>query len=320
MARTQNVTYLIIGGGLSGLTLASELSAKESSWLLVDKGRGWGGRLATRRTDDSGFHDHGAPEIHLSDRTLERLRGRWPELVLYPGLTARDARSGWRPGPGFGMTEIPKHMAHRLTSEKLCLNTRVSALRQSETGRLFAEIENSEERIFAQHVFLSCPIEQSRQLIADVMEIPEDWKRPQHSPCLSLLFSVPQGISPKLISDLNANGSVSRAFVSSRTENHAHCTVQMTADWSADAWPLDESGRLQLLLRELNLNSTALTQGHQLKAWRYAEPVNAVAEPFWSARTKGDSWVTCFGDVFCDGLGAESAFRSAWAVAESLSR
>ena len=40
---------LIIGGGMAGLTAASELQGAGCRVLVLDKGRGVGGRLASRR-------------------------------------------------------------------------------------------------------------------------------------------------------------------------------------------------------------------------------------------------------------------------------
>ncbi|RYF72060.1 MAG: FAD-dependent oxidoreductase, partial [Cytophagaceae bacterium] len=52
-------TTLILGAGLAGLTAARELTRQGHTILIFDKGRGVGGRLATRRIAD-GRADHGA--------------------------------------------------------------------------------------------------------------------------------------------------------------------------------------------------------------------------------------------------------------------
>ena len=54
-----NTETLIIGAGLSGLSAAQTLVRSGRSVLVVDKGRGVGGRLATRRIGDATL-DHGA--------------------------------------------------------------------------------------------------------------------------------------------------------------------------------------------------------------------------------------------------------------------
>ena len=55
----QPVDTLVIGAGLSGLCAAGDLQQAGHSVLVVDKGRGLGGRLAGRRIGEASF-DHGA--------------------------------------------------------------------------------------------------------------------------------------------------------------------------------------------------------------------------------------------------------------------
>lgn len=62
---TTNTTQcLIIGGGMAGLTAATLLQQQDIEVTILDKGRGIGGRLATRRVEDPGaglgVFDYGA--------------------------------------------------------------------------------------------------------------------------------------------------------------------------------------------------------------------------------------------------------------------
>jgi len=67
---TQTTDILILGAGLAGLLAAADLQASGFQSLVVDKGRGVGGRLASRRIGSATF-DHGAQFI--TARTP-----RWP--------------------------------------------------------------------------------------------------------------------------------------------------------------------------------------------------------------------------------------------------
>jgi len=57
---------LVIGAGISGLLCATQLQAAGLSTLVLDKGRGVGGRMATRRIGDTTF-DHGAQFFTVRD-------------------------------------------------------------------------------------------------------------------------------------------------------------------------------------------------------------------------------------------------------------
>ncbi|TGN44114.1 FAD-dependent oxidoreductase, partial [Paracoccus liaowanqingii] len=57
---SERIRVAIIGAGLAGLTCAGRLAQAGLSVTLFDKGRGPGGRLATRRADDGLRFDHGA--------------------------------------------------------------------------------------------------------------------------------------------------------------------------------------------------------------------------------------------------------------------
>lgn len=63
---------LIIGAGISGITLARTLTAAGRQCVVVDKGRGVGGRMSTRRRDDLRF-DHGAQFITVRDQRVQRI-------------------------------------------------------------------------------------------------------------------------------------------------------------------------------------------------------------------------------------------------------
>ena len=71
---------LVVGAGVCGTTAARELRAHGCLVSLVDKGRGAGGRLSTRRTDEGPFN-HGAPSFLMSPGSAELALWREAGLV-----------------------------------------------------------------------------------------------------------------------------------------------------------------------------------------------------------------------------------------------
>jgi renalase len=100
----------VIGAGMAGLVAARTLADRGAAVTVFDKGRGVGGRMATRRTAEGWTFDHGAPAAHgVSPDPAARLAGAAGEggLVGLPGMSGLaaplaaglDLRCGVEVGP-----------------------------------------------------------------------------------------------------------------------------------------------------------------------------------------------------------------------------
>ncbi len=70
----------VIGAGIAGVSCALQLARAGWRVTLIDKSRGWGGRMATRKTEFGGF-DHGAQYFTVRDARFERALAAHPGLV-----------------------------------------------------------------------------------------------------------------------------------------------------------------------------------------------------------------------------------------------
>ena len=111
---------LIIGAGMAGLTAARELTSQGWDVVVLDKGRGVGGRMATRRIEQARL-DHGAqyfsattPEFQqlVQQLVADKVVGQWP---LEQTDTADPlVSSPYYIGPD-GMNAVAKTLSRELT-------------------------------------------------------------------------------------------------------------------------------------------------------------------------------------------------------------
>ena len=107
---------LIIGTGVSGLIAAREIQRAGRSVLLLDKGRGLGGRLASRRIGAATF-DHGAQFITTRDARFEEILTQGAQAGVMEEwcrgfCAAADGHTRWRGQPA--MTAFAKYLAQGL--------------------------------------------------------------------------------------------------------------------------------------------------------------------------------------------------------------
>jgi len=185
---------IVIGAGISGLLAAAGLQSGGARVLVLDKGRGVGGRLATRRTD-SGVFDHGAQFFTARDPQFRSRVEEWQAagivkawatgFALADGTFKRDGET--RFCGVSGMSSIAKHLAHGL-------DVRVNAkvVRVQTEGRGWVVTTDAGERFSGRALLLTPAVPQSLELLAtgDFL-LPEpvrgELRQIAYAPCLAVL-------------------------------------------------------------------------------------------------------------------------------------
>lgn len=210
---------LIIGAGISGLSAATQLVQLNSNLKIcvVDKGRGVGGRMATRRSSTNDDHnandfvwDHGAQFLRFRSEEGQQLGQKWLEqnhlfnwlnelpqwksrkILQHPDLTARYAGLN-------GMTTIPKYLAHLFLENEhvdLRCHYKVAELKQIELNskQLWQLRPEVGSELLGRTVLLTAPVPQSIALFETISDLSSDAYEPlrqiQYEPCLALLIGV----------------------------------------------------------------------------------------------------------------------------------
>ena len=313
---------LVIGAGMAGLTAAEALSRAGRDVLVVDKGRGVGGRMASRRIGEATF-DHGAQFVTAEDAAFAQTVARWQEAgVVEEWYRDPDARGEghprWRGRPS--MSGIAKHLSRNLDVRCTC---RVASLRRD--GRAWIADLDTGEAIRARAVLLTPPPPQAQALLEAggvnlSTSVRDRLGRLVYERCLAVLavldgpsrIPAPGLVEPAagpiaLIADNMAKG-VSRVPA---------VTIHATAEYSFEAWDRDrqECGRDLLKTAEPWLG--AAVKDFQVHGWRFSRPT-AVDEEFCLLVNQSPPLILA-GDAFA-GPRVESAALSGQAAAVALLR
>ena len=309
---------VVIGAGLSGLMAARGLHAAGHDVTVFDKGRGPGGRLATRRIGNAHF-DHGAQFFTARDDTFAALVHGWQaEGLVYEWCRGFGANGDGHPRYAVhgGMNALAKHLAAGL--DVRC-NTLVFAVRPG-TQRAWSVALDDGTAIHADAVVTTCPLPQSYSLIVSAeVHVPEPLWRTGYDSTLSLLAVLDRP------SSVPAPGGVQDAigftFVA---DNQAKgisdvpsLTVHADPEWSHEHWDEAPSVAHALLLAAATpwIGGATVVES-QLKRWRFATPRTIWPEPCWQADGARGPLVLA-GDAFA-GPRVEGAALSGRAAAAAL--
>ena len=122
------IPIVIIGAGMAGLACARRLADAGLAPVVLDKGRGFGGRVASRRAGSLQF-DHGAQYMNAHGSDF---------AAVLRNLGETGALAGWQDGTGHthsvgvpGMSAIPKALGAGLDIRK---NSKVVRIAQDPEG------------------------------------------------------------------------------------------------------------------------------------------------------------------------------------------
>ena len=168
---------VVIGAGLSGLTAAQRLHQAGFRVVVVDKSRGLGGRLATRRIGPTAI-DHGCQYLQPADSALSPILALLESGVLRPWqpecfeLTPDGALTAMSPKELYvapqGMSAVAKTLALGLTIQRHWLATALTPLPQGWRieGDCLGQTEPLKPKAFeARAVIVAIPASQAAALM-----------------------------------------------------------------------------------------------------------------------------------------------------------
>ncbi|MCZ7544317.1 MAG: FAD-dependent oxidoreductase [Anaerolineae bacterium] len=282
--RTNTLPCIVVGAGIAGLLAAQALGARGVPTVVLDKGRGVGGRMATRRMGEAVF-DHGAQFFTVRDQRFGNLVDQWQAdgVVVAWARGFADAAGGMarcRTPPRYrgidGMTAIAKHLARKLDVRR---NTRVTAIRWQEDG--WAAHTESGDTVMGRALVLTPPVPQSLALLAaGGLALPADVRDAlsaiTYTPCIALLARLEGPSQVPEPGGLSLTANRSRGWPTTRAKGispHAPAiTVHAGPAFSSAHWEAEDAQIARTLLA-----AAGRWIGHDVcsvhvQRWRYSRP------------------------------------------------
>jgi hypothetical protein len=306
---------VVVGAGIAGLLLARELKARGQDVVVLEKSRGLGGRLATKRAGEAVF-DQGAQYFTAKSERFSALVKDWQEcgvVANWPGASAH------RFIGSKGMNALGKFLAEGLEVRR---EWKVSEARR-EQDEWVLQVENQPE-LRSDRLVLTAPVPQSLALLkAGGVALPEALAEElaglKYHPCLALLVTLsgpsavpPEGIVPETgpvrwLAD-NTKKGISPGVAGA-------VTVHLRPEFAAEHYAKTEAELAPLVLPEIARWLGAEVSGVVLHRWKFSEPITTYAEPcVW----RPELGLGFAGDAF-GGPRVEGAAISGLALADKMS-
>ena len=314
---------LVIGAGISGLICAAELQKAGMQVVVLDKGRGPGGRMSTRRGMGAARIDHGAQFFTVRDPRWQV----WVDAMLTEGVVREWFRKApWDNNPeGYprycgidGMNAIPKFIAGEL---EVVSSTQVSSL-QYIGGNWVVESFDG-DRFSGRELVLSIPLPQAWSLLENSET---DWARDETRAALQAVryekglatlvrlrgpSAVPEPGCLKLEDDVlvwiadNQQKGISK---------EPALTLHASAAFAARHWDSSDEARGGLMLEAARPWLGEGVAEFTCHRWGFTLPLNPFKQRFFR---NSDLNLTLIGDAF-GGPRVEGAVLSGLAAAEAM--
>jgi renalase len=309
---TDTPRIVIIGAGIAGLACAHRLGEAGLKPVLFDKGRGPGGRLATRRATDSLQFDHGAQYVTAKGGGF---------AALLAAAEAAGALARWRAESDKprhvgtpGMNALAKHLARGL--DVRC-GAPVSGIHR-DGDEWVVLVDGAAQR--CDRVVITVPAPQIAGLLGATHPLLDELAGVRMDPCLTLMAAFTTDAPRPFISRADdADALAWIALDASKPGRPAGATwvAQASPAWSATHLELAPDAIAALMLPMLCARLGAPQSCVTLAAahrWRHARVATPLGRPFLRDATRtlhaGGDW--------CLDARVEAAWTSGDAIARDI--
>ena len=279
---------LILGAGISGLTAGRTLAESGKAVKILDKGRGVGGRVATRwkgtRDDIQGRWDHGAQFVTFrSEKLISKLKEWDAWSVLDEWIPSHSDTSLMRHRPLEGMNGFAKALAAPLDIER---SQRIVTLNKTEDG--WVACSESGDTFEAKQVISTIPTPQVLDLIhASKWSLSDEEFQMLHlvtyDRCLSLLAETAEPVTLDHNGYLRVDSGVLESVISHQQKGISSAptfTANATAAFSLEWYDRDRSTAASVLRAALQELLESSIVSVQLHGWKFSKASQRIPAPF----------------------------------------
>jgi predicted NAD/FAD-dependent oxidoreductase len=309
---------VVIGAGISGLLCAHRLHSQGVSVVVLEKSRGVGGRMATRRLF-GGRADHGAQYFTCRNPRFQGLIDGWlDEGVVREWFRHLPEDSNPAGYPRYcgaeGMTSVPKTLA--LDLEVHCGQ---QVIQLDRAGAHWTVTTKSGDCFLCRELIITAPLPQAATLLHDSSMDPEIVPgaiRYEKGIAAMVLLDGASGLPD--FGGLKPGSKVLSWIADNRMKGISGDTTIVTlhssAEFADQYWDEPDEVRGRIMIDELKEYICAKPLDFVCHRWRYTTPLNPCPE---RCRREESVQLTLAGDAF-GGPRIEGAALSGLAAADAL--
>jgi predicted NAD/FAD-dependent oxidoreductase len=321
---------LVIGSGIAGLTLARQLHQAGKKVIILDKGRGIGGRLATRRISDDagreGSADFGAQFFTIKSEEFRNFSRDWfDQPIVREWFDRKPVEPPHKSGRLFprymgltGMRSIAYHLGRDMDIRQ---QQKVVEIRRDRQWQVTVE---DGDAFYSSALVLTMPIPQALELLAPELFTSEveafhNLQKVRYHRCITVMgiLKNPSRLPPPGAIALE-NDTIMWITDNQRkgiSPNLPTYTIHCTPAFSLSRWETPEPDILQEITPKAEELFGSLLFTARIHRWKYANPEVAYPAPFLMIRQPVP--LILAGDGFVEGR-IESAALSGMTAARAL--
>lgn len=335
----KNNNIAIIGAGISGLVLASNLVAHGYYVTLFEKSRGGSGRTSTRYADTYEF-DHGSPyfttrtpefKAFASDMLAKNVISQWQPKINTIAIDSKPFKSAWFEPHyvGYGrMNNLAKYLLSEISDKiTLHLGTEISKIENKNQITLIDKKEQSYNGF--DRLVITAPAPQAYNLLPNDVPYREKIKSVEMSPAYCVMIGLKKPLKTETGLYICKDEMIDKIIINSdkpeRPQSATSLVVISNPDWALAHVDEDVPQMQEILwqrIQELLNTETLVPEYMTTHRWRYAKTKTPLDQSFvWDQ----DSWIGICADWCQDEAsqelrvqGVEAAFLSATKLSEIL--